>query len=235
MKGGLCAWILGLLISAEMVGQTNPGEVPEVMESSEVRFILLTEEALSLELYYSGALLNPETGPVMPQGPIAVGGRGFSAGGPYEGTSLYLWAKDPGAPLGYRGIARVNFVEPDRDYTVLLVPEGGAVKAYPIDVSGEQFKGGSTLFFNTLDVPIAARFNEDVNVVQPFQPLIVAPPKYEDKPWYGVRMYEPVEGGGARIFCSGRWPFQSSARVYNFIYRNSATGRIDYRSINEYR
>ncbi|MET3872285.1 hypothetical protein J3R74_002155 [Puniceicoccus vermicola] len=227
----------GFFVAGSSAQSSFEGTVLD-QESPDIRLILLTEQSYTLNLYYSDEPLSAEGQAgttVRPQGPIVVGGRGLSQAIPLSGSVLFLWAKDVGTQSGFRMVAKVTLESENVDQVVLLLPENGKLRGYPIDASEENFKGGATLFFNTLDVPIAARFNDDVSVVYPFKPLIVEAPEYEGKSWYGLRMYEPVEGGGAKIFCSGRWPFQSHVRVYNFIYRNSTSGRIDYRAINEFR
>ncbi|WP_269523088.1 hypothetical protein [Coraliomargarita parva] len=203
-----------------------------------VRMLLLTEKAQNLELYYSEKPeleIDSESGGVLPpSGPVLVGARGLSQALPCKGKALYMWLKDSASKDGFRLVSSIQIEASSDEFVVLLVPGAKLLKPYLINASLEHFQGGALLFFNTLDVPIAAQFNEEVTIVQPLDPVIAEAPEYEDKPWFGLRMYEPVSGGGAKVFCSRRRTYQQGVRSYYFIFRNSNNGRIDYRSINEF-
>jgi len=191
-----------------------------------VRLLLLAPGSNSMELFAIAGEVVIETfmvGTVNLGAPVFPGARVFN-----------LAIKSASTESGFEKIATVTLPQTGSSFIVLLEPQNGKTFIpYAISSRQQGFEADATLFFNATDVQVGAVFGKKRSLIRQRRvEIVAAPPRQGDLPYYPVELYHP-EGDGLKLFASSRWLHREKGRNYVFIFREHASGRVDYQTFHE--
>jgi hypothetical protein len=154
--------------------------------------------------------------------PIQLSARSLIIAAPPEEDS-------PGRALG-----KITLPAEGKKFLLLLVPVPSKNSYFCQAVRQDDpgFKPGDVCFFNVSNSLVGGTLGDKDFVSKPGTPLLVAPPKKGDLPYYQVKFYFKTDQE-TRAFTDTRWPFSERHRSYVFFYTKQKSGRISYRAVDD--
>lgn len=171
---------------------------------------------------------------------FAIPTRGFSSPVVFASRQFEICAVQDGATTE-DGLPRLHALRtlslppPGRAFLVLLLPTvEGAVDFRVLRADDPSFRKGDLQFFNLTPVRIGVVLGDKRFIMEGETMERVSPPQ----PGEGERSYSvqfiASEDDTAYRFSATRWVLTPQSRSFVFFHRNPSSGRLGYRSIDEY-
>lgn len=119
-------------------------------------------------------------------------------------------------------------------FAVLLLPAPeGRFRSIVLRTDQPGFRPGDNYLLNNSDRPIVGYIGTARFRLVPGEGRVVRPAGPTDEGFHQVG-FGIEEEAGTRSLSMTRWPVDSALRSYIFFFKNSRTGRIDYRAVDEF-
>jgi hypothetical protein len=132
----------------------------------------------------------------------------------------------------FKTMGLVKLPDIGRDFILVFVPTKKGYKVFPLRTDDPEFKGNDAYLFNFSSRFLGILLGTSKQTVKPMETVRLRP-SYPDEATFYRALFTYEKEGEFRPFSNTRWPVNQNTKALIFVFENSSTGKVSYRSVTE--